>query len=224
MHNVAMSETAKSTASPPGRNERRKARTRAGLLASARHLFANQGVEETTIGEIAEQADTGVGSFYNYFRTKDDVIAALLEEELSRELEVLQGRQAGIQDPAERVAVAHRSLLNSVREDFDLGWLFVRLDVTHEVGLAVMRPAALRDLKDGVKSGRFEVSDVEVAWRASAGALLGVMQGALRGEIGPTGDAAHAEGVLRSFGVPPDEAAEIARRPLPPAGAPATPE
>jgi len=215
MHNVAMSEIANETPTAPGRNARRKARTRSGLLAAARHLFATRGVEETTIGEIAEQADTGVGSLYNYFRTKDDVIVALLEEELGKELELLQARQAQVDDPAERVSVAHRSLLKSARDDSDLGWLFVRLDFTHEIGLAVMRPAALRDLKDGVKSGRFTVSNVEVAWRASAGALIGVMQGALRGEIKPAGDAAHVEGVLRSFGVSPEDAAEVASRPLP---------
>ena len=55
-----------------------------------------------------------------------------------------------------------------------------------------------------------------LALRGSGGALVGVIQGVLRGEFGPEDDSAHAEGVLRSFGVPPEDAAEIARRPLPP--------
>ena len=43
-----------------------------------------------------------------------------------------------------------------------------------------------------------------------------MVQGILRDEFGPDDDYAHAEGILRSFGVPAGEAAEIARRPLPP--------
>jgi hypothetical protein len=46
-----------------------------------------------------------------------------------------------------------------------------------------------------------------------------VVQGILRDEFGPDDDYAHAEGILRSFGVPAAEAAEIARRPLPPMAA-----
>src|SRR5450631_2139610 len=80
------------TSIPPGepmterrgdRNERRKARTLAALLASARHLFGAQGAEATTIAEIAEGADIAIGSFYNYFRTKEDLLAALLEVALT---------------------------------------------------------------------------------------------------------------------------------------------
>jgi hypothetical protein len=37
----------------------------------------------------------------------------------------------------------------------------------------------------------------------------------LMGEAGPDADVHHAEGALRSMGMPTDEAAEIARRPLP---------
>ena len=83
-----------------GRVERRKTRTRAALLAAAKTLFAGQGVESTTIADIAEQADIAVGSFYNYFATKDDLLAALLELTLSEQLAALQMRQAQVDDPA----------------------------------------------------------------------------------------------------------------------------
>jgi AcrR family transcriptional regulator len=62
------------------RNERRRAQTRARLLAAGRKLFAAQGFEQTTIRDIAGDADTALGSFYNHFGTKEDVLAALLED------------------------------------------------------------------------------------------------------------------------------------------------
>jgi hypothetical protein len=45
----------------------------------------------------------------------------------------------------------------------------------------------------------------------------------LRGEFTAGDDCADAEGILRSFGLPPEEAADIARRPLPSAADASTP-
>jgi len=199
-----------------GRVERRKAMTRTKLLAAARSLFASQGFEQTTIRDIAAEADIALGGFYNYFPTKDDVLAALLEETLTEQLRLLTLRQEGIDDAAERVSIAHRHLVAATREDSDWGWLLVRLDLDHHIVDSVLRGPATRDLRLGVKSGRFSVANQLLALRASAGALLAVVQGGLRGEFTAKDDSAHAEGVLRSFGVAPQDAAEVARRPLPP--------
>src|SRR6516164_2026135 len=77
-----------------GRIERRKARTRANLLVAARHLFAGRGVEHTTIAQIADHAEIAIGSFYNYFGTKDELLDAVIEESLSEQLRLLQLRRA----------------------------------------------------------------------------------------------------------------------------------
>ena len=200
----------------PDRNERRKALTRAKLLAGARHLFASQGFEQTTIRDIAAEADIALGGFYNYFPTKDDVLAALLEEALADQLGLLILRQDQVEDVAERVSIAHRHLLAAARADPDWGWLLVRLDLDHHMVDSVLRESAARDLRQGIRSGRFHVSRQLLALRASGGALLGVIQGVLRGEFSAADDCAHAEGILRTFGVAPEDAAEVARRPLPP--------
>jgi AcrR family transcriptional regulator len=201
---------------PQSRNERRRAATRARLLAAARRLFASQGFEVTTMRDIAGEADVALGSFYNYFRTKDEVLEALLEDALREQLRLLVERQEQVDDPAERISIAHRHLLSAVREDPDWGWLLVRLQVDHRALDTALSERAAADLRSGVESGRFEVANRLLALRASGGALLGVVQGVLRGEFGPQDDCAHAEGVLRGLGVPAAEAAEIARRPLPP--------
>jgi hypothetical protein len=54
-----------------------------------------------------------------------------------------------------------------------------------------------------------------LALNASAGALFAVIHAQLLGEGSGNADSEHAEGVLRSFGLDPVEAAVIARRPLP---------
>jgi TetR/AcrR family transcriptional regulator, transcriptional repressor for nem operon len=55
----------------PGKRER--------LVAAATELLHQQGIERTTLADIAQVADVPVGNVYYYFKTKDDVIAAVVE-------------------------------------------------------------------------------------------------------------------------------------------------
>lgn len=65
---------------PVSRLERRKARTRSAIMNAAEELFGKKGYEETSIAEIAEIADTGVGTVYGYFASKADILQAVLVE------------------------------------------------------------------------------------------------------------------------------------------------
>jgi TetR/AcrR family transcriptional regulator, transcriptional repressor for nem operon len=60
-----------SVTSRPGKRER--------LVESARTLIHEQGVHSTTLAEVAERADVPVGNVYYYFKTKDDLISAVLD-------------------------------------------------------------------------------------------------------------------------------------------------
>jgi AcrR family transcriptional regulator len=201
-----------------GRVERRKARTSAALLAAARGLFASQGMEQTTIAEIAEHADVATGSFYNYFSTKEQLLEALLEEELSNQRELLEERQEQVADPAEKISIAHRHLVGVGKTDPDWAWLILRLDLPYRAAWAALGQAAADDLNAGLDAGRFDVANPELALTASGGALFAVIHEQLVGGGSPEADSEHAEGILRSFGIAPAEAAEIARRPLPDTG------
>lgn len=59
-------------------------RTRRGLLAGAVTAFAEQGLRRTTMQHVASAAGVAKATLYNHFRTKDDVIAALVDDELQR--------------------------------------------------------------------------------------------------------------------------------------------
>ena len=48
------------------------------LVASARQLIHQQGVEKTTIADIAHAADVPVGNVYYYFKTKDELLDAAI--------------------------------------------------------------------------------------------------------------------------------------------------
>jgi AcrR family transcriptional regulator len=63
-----------------GRNTRRRERTRSELLLAARRVFAERGYHEASIAEITQAADVGVGTFYLYFRDKDEAFNTLVDE------------------------------------------------------------------------------------------------------------------------------------------------
>jgi TetR/AcrR family transcriptional regulator, transcriptional repressor for nem operon len=49
------------------------------LVEGARQLFHEQGVHRTTLAEVAERAQVPVGNVYYYFKTKDELLAAVIE-------------------------------------------------------------------------------------------------------------------------------------------------
>jgi TetR/AcrR family transcriptional repressor of nem operon len=52
------------------------------LLAAARELIHVQGFHQTTLAEIAQRSDVPLGNVYYYFKTKDDIAAAVIKEHL----------------------------------------------------------------------------------------------------------------------------------------------
>jgi AcrR family transcriptional regulator len=57
--------------SKPGKRDR--------LVAAAGQLLHQHGVEKTTLADIAQAADVPVGNIYYYFKTKDELVGAVVE-------------------------------------------------------------------------------------------------------------------------------------------------
>lgn len=203
------------SAPQPDRHARRRTQTRTKLIDAARTLFARQGIENTRINEITDEADVGFGSFYNHFQSKEAIVEAVLAQKVAAQGAALEAMTADLVDPAEVVAAAHRYCVNLASTDPDWAWLLIRLDISHNVTLAALGPFARRDLERGIKAGRFKVPNAEVALLASGGAMLGVMRAVLDGRAPKDADRHHAEGVLRLLGLKPEDAADVARRPMP---------
>lgn len=54
--------------------ERKKAKTREAIQREATRLFQKQGYEETTIEQIAAAVEISPSTFFNYFKSKEDVV------------------------------------------------------------------------------------------------------------------------------------------------------
>src|SRR6266478_3162094 len=72
------------SATPIGRRQRRSAEIRERLFRAALNLFAQNGFAETTVEDITNAADVGKGTFFNYFPSKDHILLAFGEMQLSK--------------------------------------------------------------------------------------------------------------------------------------------
>jgi AcrR family transcriptional regulator len=66
----------------PGRRERQRQKTLAKITRAARTLFARKGFEATTTQEIAQKADIGTGTLFNYANSKEDLLLLVFREEM----------------------------------------------------------------------------------------------------------------------------------------------
>lgn len=96
------------------------------IRRTALALFEQRGVDAVSVAEICRAARVANGSFYNFFRSKDALIAGLLEEtqrELARALAEVQG------EPASPEA-AHRRDVEIIVDFVERHWALFRLVLT----------------------------------------------------------------------------------------------
>jgi TetR/AcrR family transcriptional regulator, transcriptional repressor for nem operon len=76
-----MTDSPTATSSRPPKRER--------LVESARDLLYEQGVQRTTLAQIAERADVPPGNVYYYYKTRDELVQAVIESRIARIRQVL---------------------------------------------------------------------------------------------------------------------------------------
>jgi len=63
-----------------GLQEKKKKKRRKRILAAATRLFQARGYADTTINAIADKADVGVGTIYNYFSSKNEILLNIIAD------------------------------------------------------------------------------------------------------------------------------------------------
>lgn len=105
---------------------RRAAETRQRILTVATALFTEQGFEETTIDQIAEQADVSPRTFFRYFATKEALIFDDLESHLDDMSAQIAQRPAD-EPIAETLAQVFCTMVDSLESTPELRDLMIRL-------------------------------------------------------------------------------------------------
>lgn len=198
-----------------GRVARRQRRNRDALIAAARDIMTEKGVEAATMLEIAERADVGAGTVYNYFKSKDDLAIAVLET-LMHDLAVrIEQVTNTFDDPAQVYAFGLRTVLDTATNDVRWAQMLHRSEVIADAMFRRMGPFAIRDLRLASQAGRFEVSNAELVWRLSTHALIGASLAITTGQIPASAADQVIVRLLCMTGIGANAAVELAARPRP---------
>ncbi len=72
------------------RRERKKLHSKKVITQAALKLFGQQGFSDTSIADIMNEADLGIGTFYNYFQSKEEILKTLLGEMIAEIYQVYE--------------------------------------------------------------------------------------------------------------------------------------
>ena len=109
----------------PSRRADGKARVRAELLSAARRLFARQGVADTTMDDIARLAGVSRPTVFNYFPSKNLLLAALVHEMESRFLKLIEAQFDTPGTAAQRIAALFGWTAGRVEESAELSRVLI---------------------------------------------------------------------------------------------------
>ena len=154
----------------PGKRER--------LVTSAADLLHRQGVQATTLAQIAQAADVPPGNVYYYFKTRDELVHAVIESQMQAVRALLASLDARATPTARLKGVAQSWTRNGpmvVEHGCPLGGLSYELN-KHGGALSDDAARPLRELLEWVERQFRELGQRNA--RALAVTFLGAIQGA----------------------------------------------
>ena len=99
----------------PGRRERQKLEREQRILAAARRLFDRRGYLNTSMEDVARRAGLAVGTLYNYFSSKDQLLIALSQIDTEHLLSVGERILADPpDDPVEAIAALTEVMVQGI--------------------------------------------------------------------------------------------------------------
>jgi AcrR family transcriptional regulator len=198
-----------------GRQARRRRETRTKLLDATRALTLERPIADISINEIAERADVGFGSFYNYFTSKEVALEAVVEREALALKGAIDAVLEPMTDAGARVVAGIRYVIRHALKDPVWRWFVVS---SHYGGVAIRVLAASlkRDLELGKNAGRFEIEDSATTTEFVIGAVLNVVAATVDGRLPERKVDQLAGMVLRVLGLDEASSATLVKVRVPP--------
>jgi AcrR family transcriptional regulator len=159
----------------PGKRDRNKAANRAAILDAARRVFLTRGYEAVTIRDVVRATELASGTFYNYFRSKQDLLRSLVEDyvqDLTAELRRVRGAARSLD---EFVHGAYLAAFTRIARDPALVHLMMRNEpavrsLYADTVMGLSTRALREDIEDAMRRGILPPLDAECLAAALFGA------------------------------------------------------
>ncbi len=154
------------TKQPPAKRER--------LVLAARDLIHSQGIERTTLADVADASGVPLGNVYYYFKTKNELIEAVVGSRMQELIDLLDALDA-LPSPVDRlkgmIRAAEAKADEIVESGCPMGTLCTELEKRDD-GLANVAATMIRRHIDWVETqfrlmGREDAAELAVAFVAA---------------------------------------------------------
>ncbi len=141
------------------------------ILAAAGTLFRDRGYEETSIQQIAEQADTGVGTLYGYFASKEEMLHEVLRLHSDEAVERYRAAVDDTTPAVDRICTALDTFATYILENRPILGAAFQLDSRHgahrpEQPMEWLVTAYKVLLNEGIASGELRAVPVDTTARS----------------------------------------------------------
>lgn len=206
----------------PTRLARKRERTRQALLRAARELVYERGHEKISIQDITERADVGLGTFYNYFESKQMIFEAVLDEIRGDFNQHLDKIREPVKDPAMMMALTLKFCMTEAQDNDEWTTFLTYSGLADGNHLLEQdEEQCLQDIQRGVRAGRFKVDDIYYTQSLIMGMVRHVNREISHGRLARSAMENTARYILRMLGLPDLVAKALAATRLPPVAAPA---
>lgn len=143
-------------------------KTREKLVEVARHLFAKNGLEDTTMNDIAQASGKGRRTLYTYFKSKEDIYWAVIEGEIERVNDKINEVAALDMEPEDKLVQIAYTHLNMIKEAVQRNGNLRAEFFRNIVMVQKVRKNFDRNeqrlftaiMAEGVRTGRFEIESI----------------------------------------------------------------
>jgi AcrR family transcriptional regulator len=201
------------------------------IIAAARALAAESGMNAVQIAPVAERAGIAAGTVYRYFPSKTELVAALVESSSEREIAAIRKAASAAPGPLSALAAAVTTFAARALRARQLAWALIAESVDADIErtrLPYRRALAAEfetRLNAAIERKQLPEQDTKVAASALVGALMEGLAGPLASASAEQGMReavqtltlfalravgvvdAHARGLVVQTALPPQEAA-----------------
>ena len=167
-------------------------KTKAKLVEVARQLFAKNGVENTTMNDIAVASKKGRRTLYTYFKSKEEIYMAVVESELEMLSDTMERAAKKDISPDQKIMELIYTQLDAVKETvYRNGTLRAyffrdiwRVEQVRKRFDAKVLQLFKDVLHEGVGKGMFHIDDIDMTAELIHYSLKGIEVPYIRGHIG----------------------------------------
>lgn len=193
----------------------RRQKMRMRLIESALQVFSEKGVDASVIDDVIVAAGVSRGTFYNYFSTNVELLAAVGEELSNEIMHRIALVVIEFEDPVERLATGLRQFLHTARDYPVLAKFVWRTGFNASSTGNLVYRFLPRHIGEAMQQGRLKVADPHTALDVILGiALVAIFSLSVR-PVAADYPEQMVQHILLALGLPEEDAVRLAQLSMP---------